>query len=950
MTDWPGTPAQAAPQWPGSPAQKSTAPAPQTQWPGTPKAAAPAPAPASAPQAQWPGTPKTDATPAPQMQWPGTPKPAEPAAAPRSQTPPGQTKFESAARSLADGSGEKRLVDQANAFANKFFPSLANIGQVSQRRQQETLDQMKHALGRDIGGELKNIKSPADLARVYVHYHQGQGEAASAVVGQPFGQLAGLAENFPGRAVQTLDQKITGRPAKLLSASNVGDALSMMAPAEEVRPGVPKPDAPYAGERPHGPVVGDEPDMKVRADNALFRLGGSAAGDKLQALEFMDRLPKEVRDPKVQEELYGEIEKKMVDPNHQIPAHLQGAFKAMEPWYKEQTDLANKLRKRGDPEIEEYLHDTGYVARREVGHNPQFDVAEGPTQGRGDVITGAKANPGAAKRGLSTTASALKQRTAGFIATDAKGKETFFRGEVPKTDLKGRPYAKVRQATTAEIEKNTDLRYSKNALVNTVDNVIRLRRVERNYEVLDLLKDQMQRQGLAHREEWVRPGPNGERILQANPKGRAPDHFVELHNIPQLKGWKFDPKVANILKDYYPPKGADLDTFMTKVNRALTASLFITPVPHVMNVGAHWFVGRGWDWISPKGYARLQATGARAAQEVLSGGPEYRRMLREGSGLMYGDVQTKNFYDLMLKKGAGELVGDPKAVDAMNQSFGVKLSPVEWGRALYSASNKALWAGNDIFLLQRQFELEAKGMSPRKAILEAEKDIPNYRIPSEVLGSREVAEAMKNPNVVMFGRYKYGQLRAWGSIFNELYKGDPAAKKEALGKFVMTMTLANVAYPIADQGVKAATGNPDARMKRAGPLSLTDSAWQFAQGQKDWASLVSSWVSLPPVTTAGVEAASDVGFGGRKIIDPDATAKGKAVQAGEYIAGKFYPSALALEAAKPGGAGRAAGRLVGVENPNPDAKAARDKYAPKNRKAALRREARDPVEQALGGP
>ena len=696
-------------------------------------------------------------------------------------------------------------------------------------------------------------------------------------------------------------------------------------------------------------IVGAEKDPLVRADNALYRLGGHATADKIEAKKFLKALPKEITDPKVQERLYHAIEAKLADPKAEIPHDLKGAFKAMEPWYKEQTAIINRLRARGDEALEPYLEDQGYVSRRVQGKSPGLDPLD-PTERPKDPILGGRAS-------LAKTTGAMKSRKF-LVLDDGKGKRTFLPPDkVPKEwkagmDVRGpsgKP-ATLKQATTAEIEANTEVRYHKNATVNTVDNVLRLRRVERNLQVLDQLTSGMKDERLAHHDEWFHKNEAGETVVRRANTER-PAGFVELPHIPQLKGWSFDPKVAEVLKDYRPGPEEPIDGVIAKINRTLTASLFITPVPHALNVGAHWAVGRGWDWAKPTGYARLMKTGSRAMGEVLGMGPKYRQMLREGSGLLYGDTQTRDFYQLMMQKAAGEIVGDRKAYEALRDSLGIKgLTPRSIGQAIYSASNKALWFMSDVFMMQRQLELESKGLSTREAIRQAEVDIPNYRVPPRVLGSRELKQALTDGRLVMFGRYKYGQMKAWGSMFRDLYKGSPAEKREALGKFLVAAIISQGVYPIADKAVQLASGNKDARMKRSGPFSLTDSGSRLEQGQIGWAQAVSSFISPAPGLETGLELLNNRDlFSGRPIIEPESTPAGKAAQGAEFAAGAFYPAQLGMETLKPGGPAAAAGKLVGLDLPPEGREGAQAKSKKYAARQARGREKKDPLTQMLAG-
>jgi hypothetical protein len=342
-------------------------------------------------------------------------------------------------------------------------------------------------------------------------------------------------------------------------------------------------------------------------------------------------------------------------------------------------------------------------------------------------------------------------------------------------------------------------------------------------------------------------------------------------------------------------------------------------------------------------------TGTKAATEVLTMGPKYRQMLREGSALLYGDTQTQNFQKVLMQKAGREFFEDPKAVSTFAKAAGV---PIDIVKGWYNLANQSLWAVGDIFMLQRQLELEAKGMSVRKAIHEAERDIPNYRIPSQVMGSRMLSEAMRNPTLMMFGRYKYGQIRAWATMAKDLAgKGEKGAQFEAMGKLVVALLAANVAYPMLDAIAAKATGNPHAKVKRAGGFSLSDAAYKMAGGpqarltdkgvelepqQKDWADVASSFVSVGPGLQAAAEALSNRDHFGRTIRTPGAGADLQTAEEAMHIAGAAaYPVQLATEAAKGNPAG-AVGKLAGLELPTDKQIADRKKYGARDKRTAAK--------------
>lgn len=756
----------------------------------------------------------------------------------------------------------------------------------------------------------------------------GEGLAAARNLTRSEGKIAAQAKDL--KAIKLPEPPTKGPDL----SSFMGKPKSAAAPDLSGFMEAPKPKP---AEHTAGPVVGDEADPVQRVDNALYRLGGHATSDRIELAQAIKAMPEEVRDPKIQEELYHAIEQKMVDPNAAIPEHLQPAMDAMRPYYEEQTSLINKIRERGDPELEPYLEDQGYVARRVKGQSPLMD--SGPGSQPKDPILG--------KRSLVSKAQAQKQRTAGFMVTDQDGK-AHFSPEVNETDIKGRPYASTRPATTAEIEANRPgLEYHKNALANTIDNVARLRRVDRNLQVLDEVKQNLTAQNLAHRDYHYFKNEQGQ-MVKVGANSKAPEGFKTLPHIPQLDGYSFDPKVAEAFKDYYPGPDEPLDNILSKVNRMMTASLFVTPIPHVKNVGTMWTVGRGWDWMNPGAYPKLMRTGSQAINEVLTLGPKYRQMLREGSALMSGDTATKDFYKSMLELTGNNIEADPKLKSSIQKAFGM---PVDITKALYDASHKALWSASDMLMLQRQLELEQKGMSSRKAISEAEKWIANYRVPPQVLKSRAFSQFVKNGTYLQFGRYTYGKFKALGEMAKIASKdATPAERLDIAGKIAALGVLSLFIYPLLDKAAQKVSGNKDARVSRGGEMTPLDAVSQLSKGEKDWSGALSSFITPAPLIEKGMEIKNNrYAYSGQNIVEPEASPFGKVAEGAEYAVQPLYPLELGIGALKPGGAAQSAGRLAGVDLP-PEGKEGRrakgQKYA---RSRAKGREKKDPLENLLKG-
>lgn len=739
--------------------------------------------------------------------------------------------------------------------------------------------------------------------------------------------------------------------------------------------GAPARSVAAAREKPPEPrltdVIGDEKDPVERVDNALFRAGNHGTEGKIEALQAVRAAPKAVRDPKVQEELTHAIEQQMIDPEAKIPEKLQEAEAVRQPWAERQRLAVNRIKEKlankglSEDEIAEFTEHqpgTGYVPRRVEGKSPGIDPADPQRR-----------SPLEWKRGgLGKSTGSLKARDQ-IVFEDETGKRTFEHRNPTNKEFKpgmqvahpvtGKPVT-VKQATIKEIEaagardrNGKLLTYHKNALVNTIDEALRAERVERNIDLLDEITKRMKEEGLAHQEEWHYPAdvsanprariggnapPEDARTsntqwVKARSKTRAPDNFEALPNIPQLAGWKFDPKVAEVLKDYFPGPDEPIDSVLSTVNRALNASLFITPIPHIKNVATMGFIGRGWDWIpTASNYGRLMRTGRDAIKEVLTLGPRYRKFLHEGAGLQAGDEATRNFYQALLDSAAKGIEGNP-AVKASG------LNPVEVVKALYSVSHKILWSVNDMVLLQRQMELEAKGMSSRDAIKEAERWIANYRIPTQVFKSRALQQFISNGRWINFGRYTYGKWKAIGEMVKGMAKPGPD-RMNAMGKVVAAGIMGLFVYPMLDALARYVTGNKNAHVGMGGELTPVE---DLTAPGKGWLQHMAAFMSLAPAVQDIGQLATGKDEFGRDLIDPNASPKGQAVQGAEAIADQYYPTSLGLEALQPGGPQRALGRLGGVNLPPQAPGTMKASTAKMLRGEARSREKKDPLERML---
>lgn len=783
----------------------------------------------------------------------------------------------------------------------------------------------------------------------------GEGAAARARKGTPHDIPEFTPEPVPKGAKPRVAPKAATAPPT--AAAEAPGPWQDYAPAKAAK--APRARSLAAEEPPGKPlpsdIVGDERNPATRTANALYRLNGGNTADKIEMQQFRDALPPEVKGQS--EDLYHALEAPLAKPGASIPEHLADAHAALKPYLKEQTDLVNDLRKRGDPTLDEYVEDQGYVHRIRAD-KPNILDPEG----------GAPRSPFQTRKSLVKKADSQRQRK--YIALETEGGERIF----PKgQDEPGNPYKdlkpgqigrgafdkplKVVQPTTAEIEANTKTRYQKDAFDNTLANVMQLRRVKRNVEVLDQTLDDMKERGVAHRAEWHYPDGEGGLKLGTN-KERAPQGFVSIPDVPQLKGWLFDKNDAQVqeLKDWLPRvHDEDWLNKFDKVNNFMLRSNFLSPFVHPKNVAEFWATGRGGDWLTPQGYGRLGKTWSNAVSEVLTMGPKYKDLLREGSALMSGDARTAKFHEMLVNKGGEELAKDPKSFAAIQESFG---KPFKNAADMYTKyqewSHKMMWMASDVMMMQRVLELQDKGMPVRDAIRKAEEMIPNYRVPAQIMdsptGGRILNHMFSNNRIFSIGRYHYNKLAAWGRMFKKIAKGTAEERKEAAGQFLVAAVLGGAVLPLVDQGLKTVTGNKNAKVKRGGLLAVPDAIGDVASGQKNMAQAIASIIDLSPAATLASEEIKQKDYFGNDITSKFNSPAGNAARSVEVPAGEFGPASMGMNAMRGNyGPGRVAGNLFGVELPDNPPGATKGSTAKMLRGKARKQERNDPLISALSG-
>ena len=475
-----------------------------------------------------------------------------------------------------------------------------------------------------------------------------------------------------------------------------------------------------------------------------------------------------------------------------------------------------------------------------------------------------------------------------FLALGEKGKR-LTAGDTIKVGGKD---VKITDGQTHNIERHSPFRYLKDAEATLDMKLMELRKQARDLEFIENSK----------KTDFFGQGRGPDTPLKDVPKGfRVPNN---IDKIPQLRGWMFEPKTAAVIEDF--AKVWDNHLAM-KLSNSLMKIMFLNPIPHMFNEVAHLWNFRGLSsWVTPTGLSRFAETGTLAAKDVLTQSKFYRDIMKEGGSILGSTPRTNKFWDNIMKDGSERVFKDQrlaKDVQNMAEKFGFKAK--DFYDSWSNKSQQAMWVTRDMMYVQairETMKLNEKRGTPvdlKKAIEIVEKHMPNYRMPSEVMGSRKLAQGLKNPNIALFSRYHYGVMK---SMIETMKQVNPKNLKTVEGRaefkdgldsmLAMGVALA-VVYPMIDTMLSSVLGE-ETKMRRAGPMHVANTAIEVLQGKKDPSALLWTVFTINPAATIiGQLLINKNIFTGKNLYHPDDPAGDIASDVGTYLA-KQVPQATPI--------------------------------------------------------
>lgn len=497
--------------------------------------------------------------------------------------------------------------------------------------------------------------------------------------------------------------------------------------------------------------------------------------------------------------------------------------------------LINELKGKGID-----FSDVGGAPRRRKGMNPIVEKIYGEkpqTKGTGRK-TISTFSPAAAPRSMFALPGKVGSRDIVYVGDDGillKNGEPV--GEITGKEKHGAAgvetsLGKLEQATTAEIEAQTKLQYHKNLLANEY---LRVQSLERAKDASDFL-------------DYLKKDPEFDQFATLAKSKETPANWRSIPDVRTFEGWKFDPRLAEVIEDYMGniKSPEEYSRAVLNVAKAAKASIFMNPIMHMVNATNMFGVSKGY-FGALRDLPSTPRALMRAMKSVLTQDTEYREAAKAGLSLPSMRQTAAEFNEQLTRAMGMAIRKEPRGMAQIAKDWGY--TPVGMFKAYMRGASKLLWSYSDILAMTRVNEYMARGLSREEAIRRTEQVMANYRVPSRVAGSRALSQGLQNPVVTMFGRYDYNRFANLTGMIKRAISKDPQAW-EARDQLLALAVMTTLGYTALDKWIQKESKSKGAHQGLGGYSQLVDVGKQLLEGRKSPAqaaqsTLAPGYLSIP---------------------------------------------------------------------------------------------------------
>lgn len=407
----------------------------------------------------------------------------------------------------------------------------------------------------------------------------------------------------------------------------------------------------------------------------------------------------------------------------------------------------------------------------------------------------------------------------------------------------------IGQATTKEIEANSNTRYHKNPLANYV---LAYDRTSNALSALKLLKDLQENPAFK------------DLIVKQDTDEAPPQGWKDLSGImPQFRGYYADPKLAEALEDLAKRlTGRDPIPVFDEINNFLVTSIVLNPILHVPNVAVGWATSESANASIPGISKNSAANFAKAVNEVKNKGPLYLSYIESGAPFMALKQTSKEFTEAVLTQYSNEVAENPTEHEAIAKALGYA-NPLAWMKGFSHINEAITWGSNDILFMHALLDhADRTGVTAEEAIKQVSKRMADYRLPSRIgpgKFGRAVSKLVQSP-AFLFSRYHYsGVIKPWIEGIKDTAgpKSTFKQRREGLRALAYLALMSLIVYPYIDKAIQGMTGNKNSYITQAGATKLPQTiAKLYGAGATGIPAAINSTLALSPA----LYAADELGF------------------------------------------------------------------------------------------
>lgn len=420
----------------------------------------------------------------------------------------------------------------------------------------------------------------------------------------------------------------------------------------------------------------------------------------------------------------------------------------------------------------------------------------------------------------------------------------------------GKTY-RIGEATIKEIEANTNLKYSKNPIVNWA---LAYQQTLRAYMANNWLEE-------------FKSSPEFNKIAVKEGEAEIPDGWKQT-KLPQFRGYYFEPRTAEVFDDFDKRLNNQdrhpLLAIYDQINRTILTLTLINPIAHTLNVTANYIPERGLHLLDPRNYKTTMSSFAKAWNAVKIKNEDYLKMLEIGAPLQGLKETTSRLAEILLDHYSDIAVKDENFADAVNNKIGDIWNDVKsMLKNIPKNLHGAAFFGGDLLMMQSIYqEAELRGISFEEAIKNVSKYQADYRMPSRIgdtaltaiagerIGggiSRGIAQILSSNEVLAFSSYHLsGLVKPWVNAvadgLNPDFKERPLNDPDRIKAWSVALlaVLLLIGKNEVQKELRKITKNPNLYIKAPGMVGALDDLIALFEGKESAGKFISHFVTLAP--------------------------------------------------------------------------------------------------------